>query len=143
MAGARTTLTTVLSMNNAQFKKGLQGSRKQLTAFQKQIQSVKGMVAGAFAATAVISFAKSSFQALDTQRKAEAALLTALNGRKDIQQSLIKQAKELQKVTLFGDEETIRAQSLIAAFTDEEATISTGFRHSQADELGGSRRLGK
>jgi hypothetical protein len=112
-----------MSMNNTKFKKGIHGSQKALNGFQKQLKAVGGMVAGAFAVTSVIRFGKASFQALDTQRKAEAALSTAIGGRVDVQERLFQQAKELQKVTLFGDEETIRAQSLLAAFTNEEETI--------------------
>jgi len=110
-------------MNNSKFKKGVKGSKKSLTGFQKQVQSMKGMIAGAFATAAVANFAKSSFQALDTQRKAEAALLTSLKGRSDVQQRLISQAQALQKITLYGDEETIRAQALLGTMIQEEETI--------------------
>lgn len=64
-------------------------------------------------------FVRGSFEALDKQLKAEKSLLTALNGRTDVQRRLISQAKELQGSTLFGDEETIKAQALIAAFVKE------------------------
>jgi len=68
-------------------------------------------------------FVTSGIKAYDTQIKAETQLLTAMNGRISAQQRLLKQAGELQKVTLYGDEETIRAQALIAAFVDEEEAI--------------------
>lgn len=118
-----TNLTAVLQMNNSKFKKGLKGSGKAMSGFQKQMNALKGTIAATFAVGAIINFGKTAFKALDTQRKAEAALLTALQGRMGIQQELIKQAKELQKITLFGDEETIRAQSMIAAFVRTEATL--------------------
>lgn len=68
----------------------------------------------AFSVRAVINFARESLKAFDVQQKAEKALLVALKDRQDIQKNLIKQAQELQKVTLFGDEETIAAQTQLA-----------------------------
>lgn len=64
-------------------------------------------------------FVRSGIDAYDVQIKAETQLLTALNNRVSVQQRLMRQASELQKITLFGDEETIRAQALIAAFVRE------------------------
>ena len=62
MAAARTTLTTVLSMNNTKFKKGLSGSKKSLNSFQKQIGKIGGMIAGAFAITALVRFGREAVQ---------------------------------------------------------------------------------
>ena len=69
------------------------------------------------------AFAAASVKAFDTQAKAEIKLLTALKGREDIQQRLISQAKELQTKTLFGDEETIAAQAMLATMGLEEQAI--------------------
>ena len=118
-----TNLTAVLQMNNTKFKKGISGSKKAMTGMQKQMVAMKGLIATTFAIGAITSFTKSAFKALDTQRKAEAALLTALKGRSDVQRELIQQAQELQKLTLFGDEETIMAQSMIAAFVRSGETL--------------------
>jgi hypothetical protein len=70
------------------------------------------------------AFAAASVKAFDEQIKAETKLLTALKGKEDVQQRLIAQAKELQEITLFGDEETIAAQSMLAAMGLEEEAIS-------------------
>ena len=123
MANTQSTITTVMTMNNTRFKQGLKGSQRALSGFQKQMQQLKGMIIGTFAVGAVINFGRTAFQALDTQKKAEAQLLTALKGKEDVQQRLIQQAQTLQKVTLFGDEETIAAQAMIAAFVKEEEAI--------------------
>jgi len=64
-----------------------------------------------------------SIKNADKQLKAERMLLVALDGREDAQKKLISQAQQLQKETLFGDEETIKAQALIAAFVKEEDQI--------------------
>lgn len=116
-------LTAVLQMNNTKFKKGVKGSETALKRFQKQVGKVGGALAAAFGTRAILKFTKASIAALDVQLKAEASLLVALDGRVLVQQRLIKQAGKLQKMTLFGDEETIRAQALIAAFVDEEEAI--------------------
>ena len=71
----------------------------------------------------LVAFAAASVKAFDTQAKAETKLLTALKGREDIQKRLIAQAKELQTKTLFGDEETIAAQAMLAAMGLEEDAI--------------------
>ncbi len=56
MARTVTTLTAILQMNNTKFKKGVSGSQKVLNKFQKQIRSFGGMIAGAFAITAISRF---------------------------------------------------------------------------------------
>ena len=84
---------------------------------------VMGMFAAAFSIRLVTKLLKKSAELFDIQAKAETSLLIALKGREDIQQSLIKQASELQKVTLFGDEQTIEGAARLAMLlgTDEEA----------------------
>jgi hypothetical protein len=74
----------------------------------------------AFAIRETTRFISSSTQLYDIQAKAETQLLTALKGRAGVQERLMKQAAELQGKTLYGDEETIQAQALIAAFVKEE-----------------------
>ena len=69
------------------------------------------------------AFAGASIKAFDTQAKAEAKLLTALKGNQKAFADLKTQAQELQKVTLFGDEETMAAQSMLAAMGLEEEAI--------------------
>ena len=111
MAGVRTTLTTVLAMNNSKFKRGIDGSKKSLTGLQKQIVSMKGMIAGAFAVTAITTFTRSSIQALDFQRKAQAKVAQAIKTTGGVAGfaaiELENLAKSLQKVTLFGDEDIL------------------------------------
>ena len=71
----------------------------------------------------LVGFAAASIKAFDTQAKAEAKLKTALNGNEKAYKSLTAQARELQKVTTFGDEETIAAQSMLASMGLEEEAI--------------------
>lgn len=80
-------------------------------------------IIAAFAIQRVVSFGKESLSLYKIQLKAEQELLRAVRGREDVQNRLLFQARQLQKVTLFGDEQIIQAQSLIAAFVQEEDRI--------------------
>lgn len=80
-------------------------------------------IVGAFAIVKITRFIKESVRLFDVQAKAEQRLLTALDGQRDIQSELIKQAKDLQAITIFSDADIISAQSLIAAFTNEKDII--------------------
>ncbi len=108
-------LKAQLSLDDRKFKAGLKGAEKQTKSFGNQISEVGKAIAGAFAVKQVLAFANATLKAYDIQAKAEAKLLTALKGREDQQQRLIKQASELQNITLFGDEVTIEAQAMLAA----------------------------
>lgn len=55
------------------------------------------------------------------QQKAERLLETSIGRRS---QALLNYASEQQKVTAFGDEETIQAMSLVGAYTDNEKAIA-------------------
>ncbi len=99
--------------------------QQQLGGVKSMMTSVGVAAAAAFSVGAIMSFAKESIAAYDSSIKNETALLVALKGRSDVQQHLIKQASELQDKTLFEDDETVRAQSLIAAFVKEEQKIKT------------------
>ncbi len=103
-----------------------QGFKKTQTATKKMQTSMKalgGILAATFSISLVKNFTKEILNLYDIQAKAEASLLTALKGRTGVQDRLIQQAKELQKTTLYGDEETIAAMSLLAQMQLEEEAI--------------------
>jgi len=123
MAFKLSDLLVKLRLDNKQYNTELQESGKKTSSFGKGIKKIGGLIAGAFAVGAVTNFAKEAVKAFDIQAQAENQLLVALKGRRDVQRDLINQARELQGETLFGDEETIRAQALIAAFVKEADQI--------------------
>ena len=97
-------------------KKGLKGIDSGLRSLGKS-----ALAAGAayFGARGIISGFKAVIDASGQQELAEKKLETAL-GRTS--KTLLNYASSLQKVTAFGDEATIEAMSMMAAFTkDEEA----------------------
>jgi len=69
-------LTAVISANNTKFKKGIGGAKKELNVFQKAVNSVGPMIAGAFATTAIINFGKEAVL-LSSQME---GVRTAFNG---------------------------------------------------------------
>jgi len=81
---------------------------------------IGGFIAAAFSVGILIKFAKKVTELFDVQAKAEQSLLIALKGREDIQKSIIKQASELQKITLFGDEATIEAAARLAMLLGQD-----------------------
>lgn len=107
-------LKAILGLDKSKFDSGLKGAEKGSNKFMQAIKKVGGAIAAAFAIQKVVQFGKKIIELYDIQAKAEQSLLVALKGREDIQQSIIKQASELQKKTLFGDEQTIAAAARLA-----------------------------
>lgn len=72
----------------------------------------------------------------NTQMQAEARLLTALKGRKEVQDRLIAQAAQLQSKSIYGDETIIEQQAFLAALglTERQigATINAAVQLSAA-----------
>jgi len=112
-------LSIRLTTDASKFNQGLQGSMKQMNLMKQGAAALGGALAAAFSVKMLINFTKKSIQAYDVQAKAEAGLLTALDGRRDIQEKLLDQASELQKKTLFGDEQTIAAAARLAQVLGE------------------------
>jgi len=104
-------------------KSSIKGVQNQSSELQNTVKRLGQTIAAAFAVREIINFTKRSIELANVQQAAEAQLLTALRGRKDVQQALIAQAAGLQKITTFGDEQIIQAQSMIAAFVQEEDQI--------------------
>jgi len=99
--------------------------RKASSSFKKMGKNIQkaGKTMSMSLTAPLTAFAAASIKAFDTQAKAEAKLNTALKGNKEAFKSLTKQAQELQKVTIFGDEETMAAQSMLASMGLEEEAI--------------------
>ena len=108
--------------NISDFSKKMTNVQRSLTNVSKKMKSIGSSmtmsVTGPLAA-----FAAVSVKTFNDQAQAETKLATALKGNETAYASLTQQAKELQKVTLFGDEETMAAQALIAAMVKEEEQI--------------------
>lgn len=104
-----------INADTAAMRREFAATKSSVDKMQSNFKMLGTAIAAAFSVRAIKSFAQNAMAAYDKQSKAEAALLTALDGRRDIQQRLIKQAEDLQSKTLFGDEVTIQAQALAAS----------------------------
>lgn len=136
------------------FRGGSGGGQSPPERFGRELDKVKEKVDGnisllgkfataaaaAFSIRAISQFLSKSRELFGVQVKAETQLLTALKGRRTIQQSLIKQAGEIQKRSLFGDEEVIKQQAILASlgFTEDKIKdiISTSVDLSAALGIG-------
>lgn len=103
-----------LRLKKEGFDSGIQQAETKARGFGSVMKKVGGAIAGFFAVKAIINWANEAMKAYNKQIAAEQSLLVALRGRRDIQKDLIKQASQLQKVTLFADEDTIKAQANLA-----------------------------
>jgi translation initiation factor 2 alpha subunit (eIF-2alpha) len=104
------------------FDRAMNKAQKRLRKFGNNVKKA-GQTLSRNLTLPLLALGAASVRAFDQQAKAETKLLTALNGRVDVQQRLIEQAKKLQTLTLFGDEATIEAQSMLAMFGLNEEQI--------------------
>jgi len=94
--------------------------QKNIGGATSAVKQLSGAIATFAAARTAINFLTKSAQLADKQAKAVNALTVAYGKNT---KALEEQAAALQKVTLFGDEETIAAQARLAQFTKEEQQI--------------------
>lgn len=107
----------IRSINN-----DLRGTKSAWDDVKKSLTGFSIAAAAAIATRAIIDFGKQSIKAYDEAAQGEAQLLNALEGRVDVQERLLKQAKEIQKTTLFQDDQIVAAQTFLAAqkLTEEQ-----------------------
>lgn len=123
-------------------KKGLRSTQKFANNMKRTGQTITKSVT-----LPLIAFAGVSVKAFDEQIKAETKLRTALGGSETAFQNLKKQAQELQKVTLFGDEATIEAAAFLGQLGLQEDAISQllpliqDFATAQNMQLGDAAKL--
>ena len=114
--------TVKLGADISEFTNKMQKASRSFKKMGKNIQRAGKTMSMSLTAP-LTAFAAASIKAFDTQAKAEAKLMTALKGNEKAFKSLTTQARELQKVTIFGDEETMAAQSMLASMGLEEEAI--------------------
>src|SRR6056297_886128 len=96
--------------DNKDLNKNVVETRGRINKLTDSLKKMGVALVGAFSVQKLGQFISKSTKAFDQQARAERALLTALKGRRNEQEQLIRQAQQLQSTTLFGDEETIKAQ---------------------------------
>lgn len=126
MATSRDVLASIairIGVDSANMSKSLNKIQSDMNVFKNGLKTLGRAIAGVFAVDQIIGFGKEAFAAYNQQYKAEQLLLTALKGRKDVQERLIRQAEYLQKTTLFEDDQIITQQKLLAATGKSEKQI--------------------
>ena len=123
MSSKLASLKVKITANGAQATKELKSVEKKAKDVAKSMKKIGSTltkyVTGPLAALAAVSV-----KTANTQMQAEAKLLNALKGREDVQKRLIAQAAELQGRSLFGDEEIINQQAVLAAMGRTEQQIN-------------------
>lgn len=107
------TLSIKLSLNDKQFQSSLKKSMRSMKKFGNNMKSL-GRTISTGLTLPIIAFGAASVKAFDEQIKAETKLRTALGDSAEAFDVLKKQAQDLQKITIFGDEATLEAQSFLA-----------------------------
>ena len=144
MAGK--TLSFFLKLNDKEFQSGLRKNIQKLDKFGKKMQRT-GKTLSKSLTLPVLAFGAASVKAFDEQIKAETKLRTALGEDEKAFARLKKQAQELQKITLFGDEATIEAAAFLAQLGLNENAISKllpliqDFATAQNMQLGDAAKL--
>lgn len=102
-------------------------SKKNFNGLASAIAPIGGIIAGAFAFNSIVAFNRESKQAYIDQKQANAQLGASLISTGGIAgktfDDLTKQAEKLQNTTLFPDETTTGAQSLLLTFTKVRGEI--------------------
>ena len=112
-----------IGADSYEFQQRTQQVEKSLEGLQKKMSSV-GKTLSKTLTLPLIALGTASVMAADTQAQAETRLLTALQGREDIQRRLMAQAAELQSRSTFGDEEVIAQQAYLASLGMTERQIN-------------------
>lgn len=122
MAGKLASLIIKIAADGASAEKELKKLERKMSDFSKNIKKI-GTDMSKYITAPITAMAGVSVAAANTQLQAEAKLLTALQGRSDVQQRLIAQASELQSRSTLGDEAIIEQQAYLAALGLSEQQI--------------------
>jgi phage-related minor tail protein len=123
MSSKLASLKVKITANGAQATKELKSVEKKAKDVAKSMKKI-GSALTKYVTGPLVALAAVSVKTADTQMQAEAKLLNALKGREDVQKRLIAQAAELQGRSLFGDEEIINQQAVLAAMGRTEQQIN-------------------
>lgn len=122
MAGKLASLIIKIAADGASAEKELKKLERKMSDWSKTLKRI-GTDMSKYITAPITAMAGVSVAAANTQLQAEAKLLTALQGRSDVQQRLIAQAAELQSRSTLGDEAIIEQQAYLAALGLSEQQI--------------------
>lgn len=123
-SGKLASLILKISANGAEAEATFKKLERQVGDFGKKMKQI-GTNMSTYITAPVVAAGALAVRSANTQIQAESRLLTALKGRKDVQERLIAQAAELQQRSTYGDEEIIAQQAYLAALGLTEAQIGS------------------
>lgn len=123
-SGKLASLILKISANGTEAQAEFKKLEKQVGDFGKKMKQI-GTNMSTYITAPVVAAGALAVRSASTQIQAESRLLTALKGRKDVQERLIAQAAELQQRSTYGDEEVIAQQAYLAALGLTEAQIGS------------------
>ena len=116
-----------LGLDNSEFKKGIEQSKQETSKFKNFLSKIGTAVVAAFSVRAIVNFGKSIVKAYNeaavVAAKLESQLTATGNAVGMTAKELQNYATELQKVTTFGDEETIEAMTRLLSFTSIQGEV--------------------
>lgn len=123
-SGKLASLLIKISANGAEAEKEIRKLERKVGDFGKSMQRV-GTAMSTYITAPLVAAGALAVNTANTQMQAEARLLTALKGRKEVQDRLIAQAAQLQSKSIYGDETIIEQQAFLAALGLTERQIGS------------------
>lgn len=123
-SGKLASLLIKISANGAEAEKEIKKLERKVGDFGKSMQRV-GTAMSTYITAPLVAAGALAVNTANTQMQAEARLLTALKGRKEVQDRLIAQAAQLQSKSIYGDETIIEQQAFLAALGLTERQIGS------------------
>jgi len=118
-----------LGLDKKKFDQGLTTAKKQGNKFGSAMKKVGGILAGAFAVTKIIQWAKALKQAYQVQREAEIKLQTIMKQRMGLGAAAVKdlqkQASAYQKIGVIGDEVQLSGLQQLATFLKQKESLES------------------
>ena len=133
--GKLASLLIKIAANGAEAEKEIRKLERKVNDFGKKMKEA-GTAMSTYLTAPIVAAGAVAVRSANQQLQAEQRLLTALNGRKDVQERLMQQAAELQSRSIYGDEAIIEQQAFLAALglteTQINATINAAAQLSAA-----------
>lgn len=134
-SGKLASLLIKIAANGAEAEKEIRKLERKVNDFGKKMKEA-GTAMSTYLTAPIVAAGAVAVRSANQQLQAEQRLLTALNGRKDVQERLMQQAAELQSRSIYGDEAIIEQQAFLAALglteTQINATINAAAQLSAA-----------
>lgn len=134
-SGKLASLLIKIAANGAEAEKEIRKLERKVNDFGKKMKEA-GTKMSTYLTAPIVAAGAVAVRSANQQLQAEQRLLTALNGRKDVQERLMQQAAELQSRSIYGDEAIIEQQAFLAALglteTQINATINAAAQLSAA-----------